>query len=200
MKALALVLLTGCSFVLTKGPDTGEPPRAYPSCTTSMTWPVVDGILSAVFLTSMITAITQDDQMSNLDEGEANKASKITSAALLTGVAAVSAYVGYRRVSRCRSAQERFMSTNPGGMQPYGYPYGYQQQPYYPPQQYPQPQYTQPQPQVQPPQPAPPIPQQQPAASALGTEGDVCASSAECATGLSCANNVCIRPPADTKR
>lgn len=195
--ALVLALCAGCSFVMTKGPDTGDPPRAYPSCTTSMTWPVVDIILSAAFLSATISASVEDDQMSNLDEGEANKASKVTSAALFTVAAAAGAVVGWRRVSSCRSSQERFTSTNPMGTQPYGYPYGYQQQPYYPPQPTYQPPPQQPAPVQQPAPPPPPVvPQQQPPASALGTEGDACTSSADCATGLACTNQVCVRPPA----
>jgi hypothetical protein len=194
--ALVIALCTGCSFVMTKGPDTGNPPRAYPSCTSSMTWPIVDIVLSAAFLSATIQAAADDDQMSNLDEGEANKASKVTSAALFTVASAAGAVFGWRRVSSCRAAQEQFMAANPMGTQPYSYPYTYQQQPYYPQQQ------PAVQPQPQPPAPPPVVPQQQPPASALGTEGDVCSASTDCATGLACANdpasakNVCVRPPA----
>jgi hypothetical protein len=224
VRALALLaLLTGCSFVFTTGPDSG-PPRAYPSCTSSMTWPIVDGVFSGLFLAAMVGAITEDDNSStSIDDDEASKAEKITSSALFAAATGIGAYVGYRRVSGCRRAREQFAAQYPQGMQPYGYgqpygpPYGQPYPPPYPgaaqPQPYPaQPQpYPAPQPQPYPgqqpapsqPAPAQPAPSQpapsQPAPiapAALGTEGDVCASNAECATGLACTANVCVRPPA----
>lgn len=214
MKQLGLVLAlssAGCSFFLTRGPsDTNHPPRSLPDCTTSMTYPIVDGVLAGLFLTAVVSAIVEDDQSAtNLDDSEASKAEKITSAALFTGVAGLSAYLGYTRVSKCRAARGEFAAAYPNGMQPYGYPYGYGQQPYpqpYPPQSYPQPAqpqpYPAPPPMTAPPRPtapppttAPPTTPATPAPAALGTEGDVCASNSECATGLTCTANVCVRPP-----
>src|SRR5688572_19010754 len=135
----ALVLsLTACSFCMTRGPsDTGKPPRAYPSCTSSMTYPVVDGVLGGLFLLSMAAALSEDDQSStSFDDDEASTAEKVTSTAILAGIFGISAYVGYSRVSRCRGAHEDFRAAYPNGMQPYGgypyQPYGYQQ-PQYPP-------------------------------------------------------------------
>ena len=185
-RALVIALCSGCSLVMTKGPS-GDP-RAYPSCTTSITWPIVDVVFSVAFTSALVGAATEDDQMSNLDEGKANKASKITTSALLTGLSVVGAVVGFRRVGACRDAEDRFTRANP--VQPYGYPY---QQPYYPAYQ-PPPQ------QAAPPAPPPVVPQQQPPASALGTEGDSCSSNADCATGLGCSSNVCVRPPASDPR
>jgi len=213
MRSLCLtiaVLLAGCSFVFTRGPS--ERPQAYPDCTSSMTWPIVDAVFSALFLTAMISALAEDDTMSTSfdDDDRSTKGQKVASAALFTAATGVGAFVGYRRVSRCRAARETYRSQYPLGTGPYGAQYP---QPY--PQQYPQPypgQQPQPYPGQQPQQyypPAPtPTPQPQPqpqpttqpgpvpAATALGTEGDVCASSAECATGLACTSNVCVRPPA----
>ena len=88
MRAIALLaLLTSCSFVFTSGPDSG-PPRAYPRCTSSMAWPVVDGVLTALFLTATITAIATDEKSSSSldDDGESSKAAQITSSALFTAM------------------------------------------------------------------------------------------------------------------
>jgi hypothetical protein len=217
MKPVCFVLalcLTGCSFFFVKGPsDESRPPRAYPSCTRSMTYPVVDGVLSALFIFGMAAAIAEDDNSStSFDDDEASRAEKITSSAVLAAVTGVSAYLGYSRVSRCRGAHESFQAAYPNGVAPAGaYPYGYAQQPYYPQQPQQPPPYpgtTQPaaapppypgtQPVTQPAAtpPPPPAKSTQPAATALGTEGDVCSSNAECGTGLACTNNVCMRPPA----
>ena len=189
MRAIALLaLLTSCSFVFTSGPDSG-PPRAYPRCTSSMAWPVVDGVLTALFLTATITAIATDEKSSSSldDDGESSKAAQITSSALFTVAAGASAYVGYRRVSGCRNAREQFASQYPQGVQPYPYAQPYPQ-PYPAQQPYPYPAQQPPAPQPAPPPPAVP--------TALGTEGDVCANNIECATGLTCTANVCVRPPA----
>lgn len=223
MKQICLVLvlsLTGCSFFMTRGPnDTSKPPRAYPSCTTSMTYPIVDGVLTALFLASMTSAIAADDE-SDFTNDETSRESRIASAAVLAGVAGVSAFIGYSRVSKCRAAHESFAAAYPNGMMPYGAtPYGYQQ-PAYPQQGYAPAPNQQPQPSPQGvPQPSPygvpqpypgqapaaapmpaPAPAPTPAAAALGTEGDVCASNAECATGLACTSNVCVRPPSSPRQ
>ena len=188
--------LASCSFVFTRGPGGETPPRTYPRCTTSMTWPIVDGVFSALFLTAMVSAIAEDEPaMSSSDDDEATKAQKITSAALFAAATGIGAFVGYRRVSGCRVAHERFLAQYPYGMPYGGYPYGAYPQPY-PAQGYPQP-YPGQQPQPAQPTPtAPATPTSSPPVPALGTEGDVCASSEECATGLTCTSNVCVRPPA----
>ncbi len=158
-----------------------------------MTWPVVDGVLSGLFLVAMVGAITEDESMDTTvgsNNDDASKGSTIASTALVAVVAGASAYVGYRRVSSCRRARETFQAQY--SAQPYGY--GAYPQPY--PQAYPPPYPAQQQqPQPYPPAPAaPPTPLPPPAANALGTEGDVCAANTECATGLSCTSNVCMRP------
>ena len=213
--ALALaIVLGGCSFMFTRGPS-GEtnPPRAFPDCTRSMTWPIVDGVFSALFLAAMLGALGEDDTMraGDINDDDSTKAEKASSAALFAIATGVGAYVGYSRVSRCRGATERFRAAYPQGYNPYPY----YPQPYYPPQQYPPQQYPPQQPQPYPPpqpytpaspQPSPlpppgpppssspsqPSPSQVP--TALGTEGDVCTASSECAAGLTCASNVCVRP------
>ena len=224
MRVLAVILaiaVTGCSFFLTSGPSDDQPRRTYPSCTTSNTWPIVDTVFAAIFLSAMVGAISEDDDReTSIDDNEASKAEKITSAALFTGLTGVSAYLGYKRVSACRGARKEFQATNGYGYRG-AYPYGAYpgQQPYpaqpqsYPgqqpaqpqpyPGQYPAPYPGQAQPQPYPSQPAA-APQPQPPAgsqptavpSVLGTEGDVCASNDECAPGLACTANVCKRPPA----
>lgn len=224
--ALAVTLavpLGGCSFVATRGPSsTSTNPPAYPDCTTSMTWPIVDGVFAALFTAGMIGAITDDGDMTapiGTEPDDDDRAEAIASLGLFALATGVGAYVGYTRVSKCRGARERYQAAYPQG-QPYGYPGGYPPQPYPPAQPYPgapQPYPTAPQPYpaapqpyyapqpVQPVQPAQPVQPSRPVqpaqpvvppASALGTEGDVCASNAECATGLTCSSNVCIRPAA----
>ena len=200
MKRLCLsiaVLLAGCSFVFTSGPSGPSNPPRYPDCTRSMTWPIVDGVFSVLFLVAMANAIAEDsdEQAGDINDDESTKAEKVTSAALFAAATGIGAFVGYKRVGACRGATERFHAAYPNGVHPY-YP-----QPYYPPQQYPPQQYPPAQPYTPPPMAAPPPPvgapptQQPPAVpTALGTEGDVCASNAECATGLTCTSNVCIRP------
>ncbi len=197
MKSVCVLLalsLTGCSLFMTRGPsDTGNPPRAYPSCTTSMGYPIADTVIGGLFLASAVTTAAGGGATSNDKD---TRTASATTAALFAALFGVSAYVGYSRVSRCRNAEDNFQRAYPNGM-PYGYGYYPQQYPQPYPQQYPAP-YPQPAPAPQPTPttaPAPPTPQQQPGTAALGTEGDVCTSSAECATGLTCAANVCVRPP-----
>lgn len=189
--SLVLVFVTGCSFVFTSGPP--EQPRSYPDCTSSMTWPVVDGVFSAIFLLAMVSAIAGDETtMTGNEDDNATRGEKIGTSAVLAVATGAGAFVGYRRVARCRAARSSFYQN---GSYPYGAPYGYPQP--YPATQPPPYPGTQPAPQPQPYYPPQPQPQPQPPppSSGLGTEGDVCAASAECATGLTCQGNVCIRPP-----
>ena len=130
---LVLALLTGCSFVFTSGPSGPAHPPRYPDCTRSMTWPIVDAVFSGLFLASMAGAIAEDDDMQagDINDDQSTKAERVTATALFAAATGIGAYVGYKRVSACRGATERFHAAYPNGVQPY-YP-----QPYYP-QQYPQ--------------------------------------------------------------
>jgi hypothetical protein len=196
------ISLTGCSFAFTSGPprsDVAAP--VYPDCTSSMAFPVIDGIFGGLMLAGAI-GIGLDDNQSEFEDDD-SKAGAVISYALLGAVYAAGAFTGHSRVSRCRSARAQYLATYPGGAAPYPYPAGYPypgQQPYpqgqpYPPAQQPYP----PQPYPPPAGAAPPAapaqpPAAQPLAPVLGTEGDVCTSTTECAKGLTCSSNVCIRP------
>ncbi len=190
MRRLALataISLTGCSFLLTSGPG-DSPPRTYPDCTTSLGWPIVDGVIGGLMLAAALgTALDNNGGSTDMKADT----TAIVGTVVIGAAFGVGSYIGYTRVSACRQARSQFTAAFPG-VQPIGYPSPYPQ-----PQGYPQPQaYPQPQPQPQPaPQPAPqPRRPLDPPASALGTEGDVCMRSEECATGLACSGNVCIRP------
>ena len=213
--AIMSMLTSGCSFLLVRGPqDTGTPPRAYPLCTDSMTWPAVDGALGLLFGIGMFSALNQTDEEYAIGNPDRSASDQRTEAAislgLLTALAGVSAFVGYQRVNRCGGAREEFAKAYPQGQglptwgppQP-GYPaQGYPQQPQgYPPQGYPQqPQgYPQQPPQQgypqQPPQQGYPQQPQQPAA---GYEGGACFTQSVCNQGLVCASGYCVRPPSST--
>lgn len=199
-RSIALVavisMLSGCSFLFVRGPqDTGTPPRAYPLCTDSMTWPAVDGALALLFGIGMFSAINQSDEdylRNNPDtRADEQRTSAAIAAGILTAVAGVSAFIGYQRVNRCAGAREEFARAYPQGqsLPTWGAP-----QPGYPPQSYPQPYPPQGYP-PQPPQPQPnPPPQQIPA----GYEGGACMTQSVCAQGLVCASGYCVRPPSAT--
>ena len=98
-------------------------------------------------------------------------------------------------------AQQPYVQPQPYP-QPYTQPYQPQQPPPIvqpPPAVQPTPPVVQPTPPVVKPQPpvvkpTPPRPQPKPQPElTLGTEGDVCASQSECATGFTCTDNVCLK-------
>jgi hypothetical protein len=216
-RAIALVAIvslvsSGCSFLLVRGPaDTGNPPRAYPLCTDSMTWPAVDGALGLLFGIGMFSAINQSDEEYMAANPDTSADDQRTQAAIslgiLAAVAGVSAFVGYQRVNRCGVAREEFAKAYPQGQNlptwgapqgyPQPYPQPYPQQGYPPPQPgYPQPYPQQPPPYQPQPQPQPnPPPQQVPA----GYEGGACMTQSVCMQGLVCASGYCVRPPAPTR-
>jgi hypothetical protein len=173
--ALALAL-TGCSFFLTHGPSSPPPaatPTPYPpECTTSMAFPIVDGLIGAIGWLAVVGAVSKSE-MTNSNED-------VVAPVIIAGAFTVAAIVGYTRVRRCNAAREQFMAQ---------YPYG---QGYAPPQPQPQPTAT-PQPAAPPAEPAPPA-ARPPASNPLGTEGDVCNSVSDCASGLVCQSNVCLKP------
>jgi hypothetical protein len=151
--ALATALsLTGCSFLLVRGPgDVGNPPTVYADCTTSLTWPAVDAGLGLLWGLGVATTATRDLEP---NETEDSRQEAIIGASILGAVAIASAVVGYRRTQRCEESHAAYTAAYPQGRQQPYYP-GYPQQGYpqpYPPQPYPpQPGYPQP----YPPQPAP---------------------------------------------
>ena len=115
--AMLALTVPSCSFVLTSGPGAvGNPPVAYPDCTESMTWPIVDGIFAASFILSGVGLLgaTRDESSSTEDGGTAGA----VSALLFAGAFAAGAYVGYSRVSSCKAKREAFLTAHPNGMQP----------------------------------------------------------------------------------
>jgi hypothetical protein len=149
--AVASVSLSGCSIFLTRGPSKDVAANAPPDCTSSMTWPAIDGVFAAVMTLAMISAVSQDN---NGDTGDDPSSDAIASGFVLAGAAGVGALVGHSRVSKCKRANETFMASAYGGQQPGAYPYqpgypqaGYPQQGYpqqgYPQQGYPQQGYPQ---------------------------------------------------------
>jgi hypothetical protein len=208
-RAVALVAIvslvsSGCSFLLVRGPqDTGTPPRAYPLCTDSMTWPAVDGALALLMGIGMFSAINQSDEdyaINNPDDpADEQRTQAAISLGILTAVAGVSAFIGYQRVNRCGTAREEFAKAYPQGqnLPTWGAPQGYPPQGY--PQPYPQQGYPQPYPQQPPPQQggyAPqPYPTTQPPPTPAGYEGGACMTQSVCNQGLVCASGYCVRPP-----
>jgi hypothetical protein len=184
MRAVALVTalaLGGCSFVFTRGP-TQAPPNVQtpypPDCTTSMAWPIFDGIMGVIGWLATANAVSNRDMSGTNDN--------VVGAVIFAGAFTAGAFVGYSRVSRCDEARERFMAAYPYGQ-------GYQQpQPYYgqPPPPQPSPQPEPPPAEPAPPAPRPPVKPSNP----LGTEGDVCNVISDCVSGLICQQNVCMKP------
>ncbi len=132
---VALSSLSGCSLFLTHGPQKQAAAATPPNCTTSMSWPAVDGIIAGLMTVAMISAISQDNNTMTADAPDSDA---IASGFIIAGAAGVSALVGHSRVSKCRRANETYMASAYGGQQPPAqpYPYGYQQG--YPQQGYPQ--------------------------------------------------------------
>lgn len=202
------MLGSGCSLLLVRGPQNtaateGGPPRAYPLCTESMTWPAVDGALALLFGIGMFSAINQTDEV--YMSGNPNKSADdqrveaTIGLGLMTALAGVSAVIGYQRVNRCGAAREEFAKAYPQGqgLPTWGAPQpGYPQQGY-PQQGYPQQGYPQ-QPQTYPPQqgyPATPQPGNYPQQIPPGYEGGACMAPSSCNEGLVCASGYCVRPP-----
>ena len=175
MRAIALVTmlaLTGCSFLFTRGP-TQPPPNVQtpypPDCTTSMAWPIFDGIMGVIGWLAVANAVQNRDQAGTNDN--------VVATVIFAGAFTAGAFYGYSRVSRCDEARQRFMAAYPYGQ-------GYQAPPPQPPA-----------PQPPPVEPAPPAPRPPvKPASPLGTEGDVCNVISDCASGLICQQNVCMKP------
>lgn len=156
---VAVVLsLCGCSFVLTQGPAAHEKTgQVYPECTTSMTWPAVDGVVGALMILGAVGETSRGPDDNVMDADDPSRGEAITSALLFAALYGTSAYIGYRRVSACNDARATFMQKNPQGVQPYGYP-----QPQQPVYQGPYPGYE----------------------GGVCYQGNVCAAGLVCASGL----------------
>ncbi len=94
---VAATLASGCSVVLVQGPpQPGEadydPTGIYPAgvpCTPGRGWPLLDTAFALAALAGTVTADNRDDRIDG---------------ALTTAAAALSAWIGNRRVSACRAA------------------------------------------------------------------------------------------------
>lgn len=158
--AALVVLLTtgGCSFVFVDGPPAQHRQMPYFDCTKSRFVPVLDVIFSALQIANFsLAAGKSDEEWDEMYDGDA-PIERGPSMGLYAGLAAlgsVSAYVGFKRTSKCRDAKGELMIRQ-RGMQP-----AYPQQPgTWPPAPAPPapPAPVQPAP-VPPPAPAPPPPQ-----------------------------------------
>jgi hypothetical protein len=186
---LAFAIGTGCSFTMPDAPD--RPYRSMPDCETSRAKPVIDmlgaGTALSVALVFALAAAIEDDL------GDGDETEELGTTALVSlgagAVFTVSAFGGFRKANRCRSAQAEYQT-----MMYYGAP---------PPYPAPQPaqgapgQGAQPLPQPQP-QPLPqPQPQPQPPASTVpvGAERGLCRKDGTCDRGLTCASGRCVFLP-----
>ena len=97
LRSVAFVALTGCSFALVKGPSPYPPPPPHPiRCTTVPVAPVIDTVISAVALGGVIYFAQSD--IDNASIGAAFEA-------MIAAGFGISAYTGWKRVSRCRAVK-----------------------------------------------------------------------------------------------
>ena len=87
------MLVSGCSFVLTRNPN---PPPAAPNCPSSPLGPIADTAVAVVAAIGIVYFATSDDDNANVGIA--------VETALTVGFGS-SAYIGYRRVGRCRDAK-----------------------------------------------------------------------------------------------
>ncbi len=124
-RTTALVLslsISGCSFVLNKGPgDVGNPPTVLADCSESKAGPVVDTIVAAVLLVSAIGGVGA------LQGNEPTSDNKLgTTATIAAGAGAlgfgVGAFYGFYRVSQCKSSHAAYALEHlPPPVQPVAY-------------------------------------------------------------------------------
>jgi len=120
--ALVALSLTGCSFLFVRGPGdpATRPPTVYPDCTSSMTWPIVDGALAAMYAFGAVGMLTTDGFGASTNDDEMEEAAI---ASMLFAIAAgAGSYIGYQRVSECRDARAAYVPPYPHVVPPYGYP------------------------------------------------------------------------------
>jgi hypothetical protein len=181
---VAVASLGACSFVFTKGPparsassSAGAPP---PACTTTMTVPILDGVVALVAV--LAAAGAADSSRMNASE---DTNGTIALGIVVGGVAAASALVGHSRVTKCRRVHDTYVMANYGAGAAVTPPTAAPSDPYAAPAPPRTPTTTSPAP--------PPTNPTAPQPAGEGTEGDVCATQAECAAGFMCNNNVCLR-------
>ncbi len=193
--ALALVLATGCSFTMQAPPD--PPYRSMPDCETSRARPVLDllgaGTALSLALTFALVAAIED----SLDETGSGDGDAGTAALVSLGAGAlftVSSISGFRKASRCRTAQSEFttmMYYNSRPSYPYPYPAPTTQAPATTAPGTTTPPATTTTPATTTPPPATPPKSTVP----VGAERGLCRSDGTCDRGLTCASGRCVFLP-----
>jgi len=109
MRALALLLIGGCSFAFVRRSDAT---RARPSCSTTYAAPVVDSIV-AVPLAIVGTAAFVIDHSRDSGITDAARALIGLPAISFAALAIVSGVYGYSTVHNCRDAIEAYDAQSP---------------------------------------------------------------------------------------
>ncbi len=106
MRRLALgvvfLLPTSCSLMFVNGPPAGERNVEPTECTTSQGWPAFDVILSLLEAARTGYAVTRTD--ADYQGSSLSRPSDIAIGATLMALTAISAGVGFNRVSECNDA------------------------------------------------------------------------------------------------
>ncbi|HSR95688.1 MAG TPA: hypothetical protein VLM79_01405 [Kofleriaceae bacterium] len=131
---LALVLLSGCSFVFVSGPPANHEQLPYVSCTESRVAPVLDTIFTVLQSLNVIYAASvSDDRWAENYDGDPpiarSTAIPLYAVGALLGAGA--AYYGYSRTAACRDAKELALAR---AQRNYGQPQTWPPQQPYPPQ------------------------------------------------------------------
>jgi hypothetical protein len=192
--AFLLALATGCSFTMQEAPD--PPYRTMPDCETSRAKPVIDllgaGTALSLALTFALVAAVED----SLDETGSGDGDAGTVALVSLGAGAVftvASISGFRKGTRCRSAQAEFTTMMYYNAQRPAYPY---QAPTQAPTQAPPPATTTTTttttttPAKTTPPPPPPK-----STVPVGAERGLCRSDGTCDPGLTCASGHCVFLP-----
>lgn len=95
MRAVLLVLISGCSFALTQSPEPRRP------CPTSEVVPVIDGVAAAALLVTSIYFVASGGE----DYAQTDNASYATVAGVGAGLYAIAATKGFTNVRACRDHQ-----------------------------------------------------------------------------------------------
>ena len=105
---LALAGLGGCSLVFIDGPPSAHAAMQQFSCDESKVWPAIDGGLAALSVVGIILAETQVDTTRFLfggyDTNTTYRSEQVVSNAVGLALFGTSAFIGNRRVNRCRNA------------------------------------------------------------------------------------------------
>lgn len=178
----ATISVASCSFALTHNPAMATPPRVAPDCPTAMTWPTVDGAITIVATLLLLATVTGKNRVNDEDVDSR----KVAVAVMVAGGAGIAAFVGHSRVTKCRIAHDAFLASNTPGDSAAPPPVAPPSATATPPA------IAQPVPAVAPPPKPTTARPKPPPDSSLGTQGDVCATQAECANGFVCTGNVCL--------